>query len=49
MSWFKKQVTESSNDLIKYAKNPELLKDLGQNRSEENQRYQEHKKKMKNL
>ena len=34
---------------MKYSKNPELFKDMEMMRSEENKRYQEHKKKLKNI
>ncbi len=41
--------TDAKNEMIKYAKNPELFKDFAQSRNEENEKFQEHKRKLKNL
>lgn len=49
MSWFGKKDTSNESDIIKYSKNPELLPQPEQMTSEDNERYKQHKKKLKDL
>ena len=51
MSFFRKKPSadEPVSEIMKYTKNPELFKEFEQQRSDENKRYQDHKKKLKNI